>query len=131
MARMRRPLLAAGAGLAACGYVYAVDPAPHGHFPPCPLKTFTGLDCPFCGGLRATHDLLHCDLAAAVDLNPLTTLVVLPVTLVLLVLWTVQRWRGRPFDVRVPLPATAVIVVGVLAFTVVRNVPGMPWGTAS
>jgi hypothetical protein len=26
---------------------------------------------------------------------------------------------------------TAAIVVAALAFTVVRNVPGMPWGTAA
>lgn len=128
---MRAPVLAAAAGLAACGYVYAADPSQPGHFPPCPLKALTGLDCPFCGGLRATHDLLHGNVAAAVDLNALTTLFVLPVALVLLVGWTVQRWRGRPFEVRIPTPVTAAIVVAVLAFTVVRNVPGMPWGTAA
>ncbi len=128
---MRGPVLAGAAGLLACGYVYAVDPSQPGHFPPCPLKALTGLDCPFCGGLRATHDLLHGNLAAAVDLNVLTTVILLPVIALLLVAWTVQRWRGKPFDVRVPMPVTAAIVVAVLAFTVVRNVPGMPWGTAA
>lgn len=124
-------MLAAAAGLLACGYVYAVDPAEPGHFPPCPMKTLTGLDCPFCGGLRATHDLLHGNLAAAVDYNAFTTLFVVPVAMLLLVAWTVQRWRGREFQVRVPAPVTAAIVVAALAFTVVRNVPGMPWGTAA
>ena len=131
MSRMRAPVLAAAGGLAACAYVYAVDPSEPGHFPPCPLKVFTGLDCPFCGGLRATHDLLHGNLAAAVDYNALTTVFVLPVTMLLLIAWTVQRWRGKPFALTLPRPAMAVLVVAVLAFTVVRNVPGMPWGTAA
>lgn len=128
---MRGPVLAAIGGLAACGYVYAVDPSEPGHFPPCPLKTFTGLDCPFCGGLRGTHELLHGNLAAAVDYNALTTLFVIPVTLLLLIAWTVQRWRGEEFKIRIPVPVSVALVTAVLAFTVVRNVPGMPWGTAA
>ncbi len=128
---MRGPALAGVVGLAACAYVYAVDPSEPGHFPPCPLKTLTGLDCPFCGGLRATHDLLHGNLSGAVDFNALTTLFVLPVAMVLLVVWTVQRWRGKDFSVRIPMPLSVALVAAVLAFTVVRNVPGMPWGTAA
>lgn len=128
---MRAPMLAAAGGLAACAYVYAFDPSEPGHFPPCPLKALTGLDCPLCGGLRATHSLLHGDAAAAMDHNALTTLFVLPVTMVLLIAWTVQRWRGKPFDVRLPQPVTVALVLAVAVFTVVRNVPGMPWGSAA
>ncbi len=128
---MRAPLLAGAAGLFACGYVYALDPSEPGFYPPCPFKAFTGLDCPLCGSLRATHALLHGDPGAAVDYNAMTTLIVLPVVMALLIAWTVQRWRGRPLRITVPRWATAALVSAVMAFTVIRNVPGMPWGTSA
>jgi len=52
-----------GGGLA---YVGLADPHnPDFVFPACPFKLLTGWNCPACGGLRMTHDLLHGDLAAA------------------------------------------------------------------
>jgi hypothetical protein len=129
---MRSPLLVGAGGLLACGYVYAADPSqPGGFYPPCPTKVFTGLDCPFCGGLRATHSLLHGDVAAAIDYNALVVLVVLPLTVALFIGWSVQRWRGRPFTVSVPWWVTTAAVTAAIGFTVVRNVPGMPWGTSA
>ena len=48
-------------------YVGLGDPhRPDFVFPACPFKALTGWNCPGCGGLRMTHDLLHGDLAAAV-----------------------------------------------------------------
>ena len=38
-------------------------------YPPCPSKLLLGVDCPGCGGLRGTHDLLHGDVAGALDHN--------------------------------------------------------------
>jgi len=131
MTRMRAPLLVAAGGLLACGYVYLNDPSEPGFYPPCPLKVMTGLDCPLCGSLRATHALLHGDVAAAIDFNAMTVLIVLPVTLALLVAWTVQRWRGKPLRVTVPRWATAALVTLAVVFTVIRNVPGMPWGSTA
>lgn len=128
---MRYPLLVGAGGLLACGYVYAVDPNGPGFYPPCPTKVLTGLDCPFCGGLRATHSLLHGDVTAALDYNALVVLVVFPVALGLFIAWAVQRWRGKPLTVSVPWWATTVAVTAVIAFTVIRNVPGMPWGTSA
>lgn len=42
--------------------------------PPCPFYYFTGLFCPGCGTLRATHSLLQGDLAGALGFNPLLVL---------------------------------------------------------
>lgn len=112
-----------GAGalaLGALGYIGTVDPhRPGALFPACPFKLLTGWDCPFCGGLRMTYDLLHGDLAAAVVDNAFL-LIGLPV----LALWWLWRRRrgGRAFTPTV----IAVIVVTALAWTVVRNVPGFP-----
>jgi len=37
------------------------------------LRAMTGLECPFCGSLRALHALLHGAPQLAFTLNPLTT----------------------------------------------------------
>ena len=106
-----------GGGL---GYVGLADPhSPDFVFPACPFKLLTGWNCPACGGLRMTHDLLHGDLAAAVVDN-----VFLLVGLPALVVWILVRWRtGRPI---MTMPAIAVIAVLAIAWTVVRNMPGFP-----
>jgi Protein of unknown function (DUF2752) len=101
-------------------YVGLGDPHRPGFvFPPCPFKLLTGWNCPACGGLRMTHDLLHGDLAAAVVDN-----VFLLVGLPALLAWVVVRWRtGRPI---MTMPAIAAIAVLAIAWTLVRNMPGFP-----
>ncbi|OBB78668.1 DUF2752 domain-containing protein [Mycobacterium sp. 852014-52144_SCH5372336] len=113
--------LGAGAVLTgALAYIGIADPHRPGFiFPACPFKALTGLDCPACGGLRMTHDLLHGDLAAAVVDN-LYLLVGLP----LLLTWLLVRWRqSKPL---MNTPMIVVIVVSALTWTVVRNLPGFP-----
>jgi hypothetical protein len=113
--------LGTGAVLAgAVTYVGLADPHRPGFlFPGCPFKMLTGLNCPACGGLRMTHDLLHGDLGAAVVDN-----VFLLVSLPLLAAWLVVRWRrGQRL---MPMPATVTIFVAAIAWTVVRNWPGFP-----
>jgi Protein of unknown function (DUF2752) len=104
----------------AVAYVGLADPhSPDFVFPACPFKLLTGWNCPACGGLRMTHDLLHGDLAAAAVDN-LFLLIGLPALLA----WGVVRWRtGRPIF---PMPAIVVIAVLAVAWTVVRNMPGFP-----
>ena len=84
---------ASGALLAgALGYIGLVDPHDtKSVYPQCPFKMITGWNCPFCGGLRMTHDLLHGDLAASINDNVLL-LVGIPV----LIGWIVLRRRRRP-----------------------------------
>lgn len=113
--------LGTGAVLAgALTYVGIADPHRPGFvFPACPFKAITGLDCPACGGLRMTHDLLHGDLAAAVVDN-----VYLLVGLPLLLTWLLIRWRQSKPLMNTPL--IVVIVVSALTWTVARNLPGFP-----
>ena len=112
-----------GAGvlaLGALGYVGMVDPhRPGALFPACPFKLLTGWNCPACGGLRMTHDLLHGDLPAAVVDN-----VFLLVGLPALALWWL--WRSRRGQRAFTPAAVAVISVAALVWTVVRNLPGFP-----
>jgi hypothetical protein len=104
----------------ALAYIGLRDPhAPGFGFPGCPFHLLTGLNCPGCGGLRMTHDLLHGDIAAALVDN-----VFLLVGLPMLALWLVLRWRsGRPL---MPKSAVATVVVAAVAWTVIRNLPGFP-----
>ena len=88
-------------------------------FPPCPFKALTGLNCPACGGLRMTHDLLHGDLAAAFVDNAFL-LIGLPMLLV----WVlVRRSRGKT---ALNVPTFVVIIAAAVTWTVVRNLPGFP-----
>ncbi|MDT5324649.1 MAG: hypothetical protein QOF25_1801 [Mycobacterium sp.] len=106
-----------GGGLA---YVGLSDPHRPGFlFPGCPFKLLTGWNCPACGGLRMTHDLLHGDVGAAVVDNAF-----LLVGLPLLTVWLLVRWRrGQRL---MPVPAMVTIFVAAIAWTVVRNWPGFP-----
>jgi hypothetical protein len=121
--RHRHRYIAAGTAAVlagAVGYVGLVDPhSADSIYPHCPFKLLTGWDCPFCGGLRMTHDLLHGHLAASISDN-LFLLVGLP----LLTGWLLIRWqRGRR---TVPVPAVITITVATIAWTVLRNMPGFP-----
>ncbi|MBJ7464836.1 MAG: DUF2752 domain-containing protein [Mycolicibacterium sp.] len=120
-ATARAGLIGAGvAGAGALAYIGLADPHRPGFlFPGCPFKALTGLDCPACGGLRMTHDLLNGDLAAAVIDN-----VFLLVALPALAVWLVVRWR-RGLTL-MPMAATVTVVVAAVAWTVVRNWPGFP-----
>jgi len=104
----------------AVAYVGLADPHnPDFVFPACPFKLLTGWNCPACGGLRMTHDLLHGDVAAAAVDN-IFLLIGLPV----LFAWVVVRWRtGKPVF---SMPTIVVIAVLALTWTVVRNMPGFP-----
>ena len=107
-------------GFGALTYVGLVDPhRPGAVFPPCPFKMLTGWNCPACGGLRMTSDLLHGNLPAAAVDN-----VFLLAGLPLLAMWSLWRVRcARP----VLTPAfLAVVVIAATVWTVVRNLPGFP-----
>ncbi|MEI7544790.1 MAG: DUF2752 domain-containing protein [Mycobacteriaceae bacterium] len=112
-----------GAGaltVGALAYVGMVDPhRPGALFPVCPFKLLTGWNCPACGGLRMTHDLLHGDVAAAVVDN-----VFLLIGLPLLAIWSV--WRLRRGQPAFSPAAIAVITIAGIAWTVLRNLPGFP-----
>jgi Protein of unknown function (DUF2752) len=119
----RRLYTPAGTGVllaGALGYVGLVDPHnTHSAYPLCPFKWITGWNCPFCGGLRMTHDLLHGDLLAGINDN-----VFLLVGIPMLAGWIVLRRRqGRS---SLPMPAVLAITVAAIAWTVLRNLPGFP-----
>lgn len=106
---MLATLGAVAAGLAAVSYVGFADPHGSAWFPQCPTRELTGLLCPACGGLRATHHLLHLDLVGALRDNALV--VAAPLLLAAVV-------------IRRPWARWTALAVGA-AFTIARNLaPG-------
>jgi hypothetical protein len=141
-ARLRRlaaPLAVGAATLAATAYVGVVDPNEAGHYPLCPTKLLTGLDCPGCGGLRAVHSLANGDLLGAIDHNAYVVLLMVPAAVVIWLAWVRRAWRGVEVSDAEAGPAR-VGVEAVLAspsvmwsllaltvvFTVVRNIGAVP-----
>ncbi|MDF3044525.1 MAG: hypothetical protein K0R30_753 [Ornithinibacter sp.] len=126
--RLVRPAAVGAAVAAGTAYVAAVDPNEPGHYPLCPTYALAGIYCPGCGMLRATHDLVHLDLAGALARNPL----VLPIyaaLLVLFVVWLRAAWTGRPLSWDPPTWMPWVLAGVFVAVLVVRNVPGWTWAS--
>ncbi|MGD9955949.1 MAG: DUF2752 domain-containing protein [Candidatus Nanopelagicales bacterium] len=132
----RAPLAVGAAALLGAAYIGLVDPNQPGHYPLCPTKALTGLDCPFCGGLRAAHSLTRLDLVGASDHNLLAVAFAVPLVL-LWAAWLRREWIGDPegrtshplqsFSAAVLRPQVLWPVVAALVlFTVVRNVGGVP-----
>jgi len=57
--------------LVAAIVLFFFDPATYGFYPPCVFRTIFGAACPGCGSLRAMHQLLRGNFAAAWALNPM------------------------------------------------------------
>jgi hypothetical protein len=67
-------IIALAAVLIVALILFFFDPARVAIYPVCPFHRLTGLDCPGCGGLRATHQLLHGNIVQALHFNALWVL---------------------------------------------------------
>jgi hypothetical protein len=100
-ARGRKVLFGAmlAIGFAAAAILFFFDPTRVPIYPVCLFHQMTGLDCPGCGGLRATHALLHGDVSSALHFNAMVVLSAL--LLVVVSCWMLfQRIRNKPIQVR-------------------------------
>jgi hypothetical protein len=111
-----KPLRAAGAGILAIAAVRPWLPDTLG--PPCPLRTVTGIPCPFCGMTRGVTALVHGHVSAAFAYNPGAFLVV-AMAIVLLIAW---RWQR----VRIPTWAVFVFFAALWAFQLFKYSTGRP-----
>jgi hypothetical protein len=125
LTRLAQPAAGAIAGGGCAFLLYLANPHRHQVFLPCPFHALTGLYCPFCGGLRMVHDLLHGDLTAALHDNALAVPAVI-IGVAAWLNWTICRWRGRPAPSR-PTWLSPVLIAVMIAWTVVRNLPWAPF----
>lgn len=118
------PLVTAAAGVGGLAVVAAVDPATGGSYLRCAFHAMTGWWCPGCGATRATHRLLHGDVAGALGAN-----LFLPVFAALLVLgwltWFLPTVGRRPPQLlaRAPLWSWVLLGASLLGYGVLRNAP--------
>ncbi len=119
--------LGCGCALAAAAvYVAINDPSSPGvHLPACPLYATTGLWCPGCGMTRATHALLRGDIAAAFGFNLFFPLFVGGIVIAWLA-WLRRSLGCSPIFAFSRLPTWLPVAAGtgLIAFGVLRNVPG-------
>lgn len=102
-----------------------VRPPDDGAYPVCPFLSLTGADCPLCGGMRATTDLLHGDVVGAVDHNLLVALL-LPISLLLATL-LVLRPRAIGLLRRIPRKVVWGSLVAIFGiFWAIRLMPVLP-----
>lgn len=106
------------AGGAMVGAALVMTRLPAGVGLPCPLRTITGVPCPFCGMQTSVKATLVGDVGRAVAANPAGLLAVLVAVALLVV---------RPASIRIPpLPVTAVALAAMWVFQLARFglVPG-------
>ncbi|MCH7225607.1 DUF2752 domain-containing protein [Verrucomicrobiaceae bacterium E54] len=94
----------------------------------CILHDTTGLHCAGCGMTRAAHALLEGRFVDAFRFNPLGVVLV-PLVLVMLAPGVVGWVRGEPPKWQVPLGRRSgiVLLVLILGYTVLRNLPWAPF----
>ena len=118
----RRTVVGLGAlGVGALTLLSLRDPHSSGSYGFCPFRELTGLWCPLCGGLRATHDLTQLRVGDALSSNVLAVALV-AAAIAYFGYWAVRRWRGRSVAT-LPIGPRSLVAIGIVAvaFTVVRN----------
>jgi hypothetical protein len=127
-ARIAPAVLALGIllGAVASLVLFSFDPREYHFYPICVFHKTTGLLCPGCGALRATHQLLHGHLAAAFHFNPMLV-VSLPFSFWFGARFAVQKARNQPLSFGLRPVWLWLVLAAVLVVSVLRNLPGAPF----
>lgn len=97
-------------------------PSRYSLMPRCPFYMATGLYCPGCGSLRATHYLLHGDFVASLRHHPLF----MPLLLGVFFLYGKRLYEfrsGTSVSFRGELLCYKILLAVFVLFFVVRNIP--------
>ena len=122
-----RFLLLGLAALPCLALVYVRNPAEPGFYPTCVFYWLTGWHCPGCGTLRGLHQLMHGNFIAAFGHNPYGMLALPIIGYALLAAFLLTAY-GRKLPAPFIHPALIwTLLVAVLAFWVLRNVPVYPF----
>lgn len=115
------PVLAL-AGIGAAAVLFFFDPTKSGFYPICQFHLMTGLYCPGCGATRASYQLLHGNVLAALQDNAL--FVVSLMALAVRGAWYLKRkYHNQPVGFFIPPIALWIFLSVALVFVVLRNLP--------
>jgi hypothetical protein len=109
--------------IAGAAILYFFNPAQSGFYPTCLFYKTTGLLCPGCGTLRATHQLLHGHIEAAFRFNALLVSS-LPIFAVGFVQAARHRAANKPAFSWIRPTWLWVGLAILIAFGILRNLPG-------
>lgn len=107
-------------------YLYYHDPVSYPM--PCIFHVLTGLYCPGCGAGRASFAILHGRFAEAFSYNPLMSLLLPFIGLYFAarsIDWIITG--GNHIDRRISVKILLVILIIVLVYGVLRNIPVYPF----
>ncbi|MEQ6901698.1 DUF2752 domain-containing protein [Nocardioides sp. YIM 152588] len=125
--RMVAPAAVAGGLAAATLALHLRDPHEQGSWGLCPTAAM-GFWCPGCGGLRAVNDLGNLRIVDAASSN-LLFVASIPLLAYLFYRWSAGRWTGRSWSPSAEATnrASAVLIVAMVVFSVLRNTPAGAW----
>ena len=108
------------AGIGAAAILFFFDPTKNHFYPVCQFHLLTGLYCPGCGATRASYQLLHGNILAALHDNALYVIAL--GALATRGVWFLNR-RFRHYPVRFFIPPVAlwIFLPVALVFVVLRN----------
>jgi uncharacterized membrane protein YkvI len=106
--------------------VHYLGARPPAWYPPCWFHRATHLHCPGCGSARAVHALVRGDVFGAFGQNFLAV-AMLPVLAVWAALTARRLWRGDAFSSSLPGGWALGVLIAVVVFTVLRNLPWWPF----
>ena len=109
-------------GIVVCLCLYFGHPSEYAWIPSCPFRVWTGLYCPGCGTLRATHYLLNGQFATAFRYQPLL-ISLSPILLLLAGKVGYENLRNRTVTLPFEVQLYWLILIAVCLFFVLRNVP--------
>lgn len=120
---------ALGAAVAVGGvYILAsVPPTDASWYPRCQLHALTGLHCPGCGTTRALHAILNGRPVEALRQNAFFPVIPGVIVSALIHSVLVSRGLARPVTDRRVVRALTILVVVLLAYAVLRNLPWHPF----
>ncbi|MGM0568756.1 MAG: DUF2752 domain-containing protein [Elusimicrobiota bacterium] len=107
--------------------VFYFDPAVFNIYPPCLFHSLTGLACPGCGFLRATHQILRGRFFNAFKLNPLIV-ILMPVILYNLIYSLTFSISNKALPVFFKKAFWSWFLLAIIiAFWILRNIPVYPF----
>ena len=109
-------------GITGCLCLYFGHPAEYVWLPACLFRVWTGLLCPGCGTLRATHYLLNGQLYIAFRHQPLL-FCLLPILVLLVGKLLCKKIRNTSIALPFELQIYWLILITICLFFVLRNIP--------